>query len=44
MATHHISQPDAFAMLSAASQRVNRKLHDLAADIAASSGTEQSLG
>jgi GAF domain-containing protein len=44
MATHHISQPDAFAMLSAASQRVNRKLHDLAADITASSGTEQPLG
>jgi len=37
MATHHISQPDAFAMLSAASQRVNRKLRDLAADIAAGS-------
>jgi GAF domain-containing protein len=44
MATHRISQPEAFAMLSAASQRVNRKLHDLAADIAAGSGTEQPLG
>jgi GAF domain-containing protein len=44
MATHRINQADAFAMLSAASQRVNRKLHDLAADIAAGSGTEQPLG
>lgn len=33
MTTHHISQPDAFAMLSAASQRVNRRMRDLAADI-----------
>jgi GAF domain-containing protein len=33
MATHGISQTDAFAMLSASSQRVNRKLRDLAAEI-----------
>jgi GAF domain-containing protein len=35
MATHTLSQEDAFAMLSTASQRVNRKLRDLAADIVA---------
>jgi transcriptional regulator with GAF, ATPase, and Fis domain len=38
MATHHIAQEDAFVMLSTASQRVHRKLRDLAADIVAKTG------
>jgi GAF domain-containing protein len=33
MATHGISQDDAFAMLSTASQRLNRKLRDIATSI-----------
>jgi GAF domain-containing protein len=33
MATHRMSQEDAFRMLATASQRLNRKLRDLAADI-----------
>jgi len=33
MATHGISNDDAFALLSNASQRLNRKLHDIAAGI-----------
>jgi GAF domain-containing protein len=33
MATHKISQDDAFAMLSTASQRLNRKLRDIASSI-----------
>jgi len=33
MATHHISQDDAFEMLSKASQRLNRKLRDIATGI-----------
>ena len=41
MATHNLPQEDAFAMLSAASQRVNRKLRDLAADIVARTGRPQ---
>ena len=41
MATHNLPQEDAFAMLSAASQRVNRKLRDLAADIVAKTGRSQ---
>ena len=38
MATHNLPQEDAFAMLSTASQRVNRKLRDLATDIVAKTG------
>jgi hypothetical protein len=41
MATHRIAQEDAFAMLSTASQRVNRKLRDLAADIVTRAGGPQ---
>jgi AmiR/NasT family two-component response regulator len=33
MATHGISNDDAFALLSNASQRLNRKLHDIATGI-----------
>jgi AmiR/NasT family two-component response regulator len=33
MATHRISQDDAFDMLSKASQRLNRKLRDIASGI-----------
>jgi AmiR/NasT family two-component response regulator len=33
MATHGISNDEAFALLSAASQRLNRKLHDIATGI-----------
>lgn len=33
MATHRISQPEAFAMLSGASQRLNRKLREIATAI-----------
>jgi hypothetical protein len=41
MATHDLAQEDAFALLSTASQRVNRKLRDLAADIVAKTGPSQ---
>lgn len=38
MATHDITQEDAFTMLSAASQRVNRRIRDLAEGIVAGRG------
>lgn len=41
MATHNLAQEDAYALLSTASQRVNRKLRDLAADIVARTGQSQ---
>ena len=41
MATHRITQEDAFDMLSTASQRVNRRLRDLASDIVAKTGRSQ---
>jgi GAF domain-containing protein len=41
MATHNLPHADAFALLSTAAQRVNRKLHDLAADIVAKTGRSQ---
>jgi GAF domain-containing protein len=41
MATHTISQDDAFALLTTASQRMNRRLRDVAADIVAKTGPAQ---
>jgi GAF domain-containing protein len=41
MATHNLPQEAAFSMLSAASQRVNRKLSDLAAGIVENTGRPQ---
>jgi GAF domain-containing protein len=41
MATHHVPHEDAFAMLATASQRVNRKLSDVAAGIVENTGRLQ---
>lgn len=41
MATHNVSQEEAFTMLSAASQRVNRRIRDLAEGIVAGAAVQK---